>query len=329
MSLFLGVDGGGTHSRALVVNHSGNVLGRADGGPANYQTIGLDAAKSNLLDVTARAVHEAASGSVDFAAFGMSGADRPKDYAAIETILPGVARVKTRLVNDSQLVLRAGTEDGVGIGVVSGTGTNALGCDATGRVERVGGFCYELGDFGSGGDLGREALRAAMRGRDGRGRPTALYDLICDRLGVRPLEDVIDRWMASQPDNDLHALAPLVFQAAASGDDVACGLLAWAGRELALSIEVLANRLFADGDRVVVVLGGSVLQRGRDPTLIRTIRDRLDGLAHRFELRRLRAEPVFGAILLAYDLIGSSQEATITFRQGLAASIGGGFAEPV
>jgi N-acetylglucosamine kinase-like BadF-type ATPase len=323
MSLFLGVDGGGTNTRAAVVDASGKVLGRADGGPVNYQSIGLPAAKATLQNVVSTALARAGTNHVDFAAYGVAGADRPKDFDAVESILPNIASIGHLLVNDCQLVLRGGTNDGIGIAVVSGTGTNALARDARGRVERVGGYCFELGDFGSGGDLGREALRAAMRGQDGRDSPTALYDLLCEHLGVRPLEDVLDRWIGGSAEADIAKLAPMVFRAASDGDEVAKGLLSWAGRELALSIKVLARRLFADDESVAVVLGGSVLQQGGEPTLIRTIRASVNELSQRIELRLLRAEPVFGAALLAFDLANETETNAGLFRRGLGASLGG------
>ena len=334
MSLYLGVDAGGTRSTALVVDGSGVLRGRADGRAANYQNIGAAAAREVLRQLVAEALTAAQATPRDLshACYGIAGADRPKDFAAIEHQLPAVpAAVPRSLVNDTMLVLRAGTPDGVGMALVSGTGTNALGRDARGKVARVGGFCPELGDFGSAPDLGREALRLAMRGHDGRGRPTRLYEDLCATLGVDPLEDVIDAWMSGDPRaNDFGSFAPLVFAAAAQGDVVARDLLTRAGSELALCVRVLAQELFAGGEPFTVVLGGSVLQRGADPTVLHTLAAELAQTHPRARVVRLAVEPAVGAVLLASDLDRSrsaGQQAELA--AGLAAAFGPSFAEPV
>jgi N-acetylglucosamine kinase-like BadF-type ATPase len=287
-----------------------------------------------LAEVVAGAL-AAANGSladVGWAGYGIAGADRPKDFTAIEQQLPvSLPAERCRLVNDTQLALRAGTADGVGVAVVSGTGSNALGCARDGQVIQLGGFGHELGDFGSATDLGREALRLAMRGRDGRGAPTALYQALCIALEVSPLEDVMDSWISGQgsPD-DLGRLAPVVFETAAQGDAVALDLLERTGRELVLCAELLLKRLFRNDPAAVVVLGGSVLQRGRktDATIVTTIVAELRKRWPKAEVRCLEAEPVVGAVLLAHDL-ARPETPRADFEAGLRASVGGAFSSPV
>jgi N-acetylglucosamine kinase-like BadF-type ATPase len=299
-ALLLGVDVGGTRSTAMLVDGRGALVARTDGGPGNYQSIGVAAARASLDALTAPVLAAAGSCPIEGAAYGVAGADRAKDYAAIEALLPPLPSRRV-LVNDSELVLRAGTRDGVGVALVSGTGTNAVGRNRDGAVARVGGFCDELGDFGSAGDLGREALRLAMRGREGRGAPTVLYEMLCDALGVAVLEDVMDRWMNGDG-RDLGALAPLVFEAATTGDAVARGLLERAGEELALAGRLVCERLFRADEPVTVVLGGSVLQRGSDPTLVLALARALARARPGVRVVKLRADPIVGALLLAHDL---------------------------
>ena len=331
--MYLGVDAGGTRSTALVVDEHGRTRGRADGGPANYQTIGADAARRSLDDVVSRALGAAGvePSDVTWAGYGIAGADRPKDFDAVRAQLSAAALPERRtLVNDSQLALWAGTDDGVGVALVSGTGTNAIARGPGGRIANVGGYCYELGDFGSAGDLGREALRLAMRGREGRGDETSLYEKLCAKLEVDPLEDVIDRWMRREPDaEDYGAFAPLVFEAAAEGDAVARELLVRAGQELALAALVLIDRVLGDEAELTVVLGGSVLQKGGDPTLIRTIARELDEVSATVRVVRLVAEPVIGAVLLAHAGPGPGPNERAAFVEGLRAEHGPSFVEPV
>ena len=320
--VWLALDVGGTRSTALVVREDGTVAGRADGGAGNYQAIGHEDARRTFERVLAEALEQAeiAPAAVGWAGYGIAGADRPKDFAAIEALLPAAITPHT-LVNDTQLVLHAGTPDGVGVALVSGTGTNAVGRNGAGRVARVGGLAPELGDFGSAADLGREALRLAMRGHDGRGQPTLLYDRLCAVLDLDALEDIIDLWIAGDGRASRYGtLAPLVFEAAAEGDGVARGLLERAGREAGLCARLLIERLFEPGESVSVVLGGSVLQRGADPTLIQTIARELAAVGDHIEVRRLLVEPVVGGALLARESAQAGDQAG--FRKRLSEALG-------
>jgi N-acetylglucosamine kinase-like BadF-type ATPase len=324
-ALHLGVDAGGTRSTALLVDGDGIVRGRADGGSANYQAIGKKAAERTLHDLVAEALRSASLGASDVisAAYGIAGADRPKDFTVVEGLLPSVAPGRRILVNDAELALRAGTDDGVGIAVVSGTGSNAIGRSADGSVEHVGGFCFELGDFGSAVDLGREAIRLAMRGKDGRGAPTALYARICQEIGVDPLEDILDLWMQNAGRaTDSGRLAPLVFEVAAEGDAVARALLERAGLDLALSARVLLERLFAPTERPTIVLGGSVLQRPADPTMVRAFVRDVRATRPIVNVVRLTADPVVGAVLLAHDRVHPNVELRAAFREKLRGTSG-------
>ncbi|OGR11226.1 MAG: hypothetical protein A2341_24920 [Deltaproteobacteria bacterium RIFOXYB12_FULL_58_9] len=302
-SLYLGADIGGTRSRVWVVSAAGEVLGRAEGIGANYQCVGPRVAEERISAVVGSALGVAgvAIGDVEAACFGIAGADRPKDYQAIQRQLPPF-RNAPLLVNDSVIALGAGTPAGVGAAMVAGTGTNTVGRDALGRLEFVGGYGSELGDSGSANDIGREALGLAMRGRDGRGEPTVLWDKLCAALGVPVLEDIIDLWMAGDfQDSHYGRLAPCVFEAAGEGDAVARALLQRAGDEFALCLRIVLDRLFSRDEIVHVVLGGSVLQKGDDRTLIRAVVTKLRQSYPRVRVARLRVEPIVGAVMLAYD----------------------------
>jgi N-acetylglucosamine kinase-like BadF-type ATPase len=300
----IGVDGGGTKTDAVLVALDGTVVARAIGGPSNYQAVGRHAAEavwSELLEATAGRMGAQPLSSC----WGLAGCDRPRDEAILEAVLDKVDPAPESLrdlVNDTFLILGAASDDGAGVAVVSGTGSNCVGIGRDGRRDRIGGLAWEFGDDGSGTDIGREGLRSAFRGEDGRGPRTLLTDLIRDRYGLDRLDDVVDLFVFDSDDGvDESALTPLVFDAATLGDPVAVSLLEHAGRELALSANLLAARLFARADAFTLALGGSVLQLGTCPVmrevLIRDVQSQYPNARPVIP----DAPPVLGAALLALE----------------------------
>ena len=213
------------------------------------------------------------------------------------------------LLNDACLVLRAGTDDGVGIAVSSGTGGNCVGRARDGRRIQIGGLASELGDGGGAHDIALQALRAAGKARDGRGWKTRFADLVTGLLGLGAIEDILDFAIpGNHPDPDDHSpppqislLAPLVFEAARSGDLVAHRVLTDAGRDLGACARVAAARLFAPGDAFPLVLGGSVLMNNPDSPFAQAIVLETQAQHPGATPRMLEHHPVLGAVLLAMD----------------------------
>ncbi|MEZ4267861.1 MAG: BadF/BadG/BcrA/BcrD ATPase family protein [Myxococcota bacterium] len=304
----IGLDAGGTKTAGALATLDGRVVARARSGPGNYQSIGAAAARGVYAEVlgTLFARAEEAGITVVACAFGLAGLDRPKDAAVLEPLLAallpaGVGRV---VVNDTFLVLRAGSASGCGVAVVSGTGSNCCGVAPDGRQTRIGGLGYEFGDGSGAGDLGVDVVRAAFRGEDGRGAPTLLSGLLKKRFHLERLDDLVDAHLADAPRPAPPAglLAPLVFEAACAEDAVAIELLEVAGRDLGLSARLVAERLFEPTDRFPLVLGGSVLQLGTHDAMRAAL---LSTVQARFPLAEpvvLETPPLAGAILLALDL---------------------------
>lgn len=136
-----------------------------------------------------------------------------------------------------------------GVLLIAGTGAAALGVDAEG-ARLVDGWGPELGDFGGGSWLGREALRAVLRADDALGARTALTAAIAQPVGA-PSD--IQAWLAQREPlpRRLATLAPLVLDAAADGDAVAGEIVA-EGIRLLTATAVAASTRTTD----VVIHGG-------------------------------------------------------------------------
>ncbi|MGO8948146.1 MAG: N-acetylglucosamine kinase [Ktedonobacterales bacterium] len=256
---YLGIDGGGSKTVAVIVDAEGNRHAQSQAGSANHHAVGLKTALANL--------HRAACSAADSAGcslpltaswIGIAGLDNAADH---EILLPHLYSLATgiRLTNDAELVLSV-LDHTVGVALIAGTGAIAVGRDGSGNYKRASGWGHILGDEGSGYDIGRQALQAAVRALDGRGEPTALAEAVMDYWKLRGPDDLLSLVYHRADKAEIARLSPLVFEIAQSKKDtIARRIIQRAARELALTALTVGNALdFAEGD-MPLALGGSLL----------------------------------------------------------------------
>jgi N-acetylmuramic acid 6-phosphate etherase len=261
--LCLGIDGGGSHTMALLARlDDGSVVGHGEAGPSNLHTVGLEGASRALDDAVDRAFADAgrSRGPVAVACLGLAGAGREEDRALL---LDWAARVDladaVEVTTDAALLVAEGTPEGWGVAVVAGTGSIAYGLDENGREARAGGWGPFLGDEGSGYGLALEALRAVARAADGRDPPTQLQERLLTALGLRQPQELI-RYVHGGADRAaLAALAPVVLEVAEAGDRTAQQVVLNGAQELARAIEVVTDELGFDRQHLPLALAGGLL----------------------------------------------------------------------
>lgn len=301
--LVIGIDAGGSKTRALVAAPTGEILGWGEAGPANYQAIGHEAAFSALDAAVKAALNSAQSGIEQVLAvcLGAAGMDRPEDFAVFQGwAAHAFSDARARLVNDARLVLAAGTPDGWGLVIISGTGSIAYGMTQQGTVVRSGGWGYLLGDEGSGYDIGLQALRAITRASDGRGKPTAIQAAILKEWGLTKPQELVRRVYAGLPRAQIARLSVIVERCADEGDTKALEILSNAGFELAAAAAAVVTRMGVAGP-VPAAFTGGVLVRGT------RVREALMSAAQAQDLRLepvvLVTDPAHGAVRLAIELL--------------------------
>lgn len=323
----LGVDVGGSKTLAVVVDRAGRCLGVGAAGGGNFQVSGRDEARLQVSRSVGAALVEARLRRENLRAayLGVAGADREDDFRIVASMLePVFSGMRWGFENDATIGLWAATGAGVGVAVVCGSGTNVIGFDGRGRRVQVGGMGWLFGDAAGGSHIGSLAVRAAMRGRQGRGESTVLYDEICRHYGVDDVLDLTDRLYRGE-DLRLSELTPLVFGAAAQGDGPARNILTEVGQELGASANAALRRLFPHlGEEalpVPVVAMGSVFQRARHPLLYDAFVAALKQEHPSAQPGILHCEPVFGAVYAAARDAGVSVDAD--FRRRLEQSFPG------
>jgi N-acetylglucosamine kinase-like BadF-type ATPase len=194
------------------------------------------------------------------------------------------------------IALHAALGTDAGMIVESGTGSFAYARNRRGETLRVGGWGAAFDDPGSGYDLGRKAIMAALRDFDGRGERTLLTGKICRALRLTNITQIVRKKLNPQ---DVAGLFPLVLEAAHQGDRVARRLLTEAARDLAQLALALARRLGLRG-MVPVVCAGGVFRSS--PSLRRSFARYVHQRMPSARMRLLQHEAVEGALAMARNL---------------------------
>jgi N-acetylglucosamine kinase-like BadF-type ATPase len=324
--LILAVDGGSTKVDVVLVDRSGTVVGAARQAGSGH--FGLDHSNHNSLETVGLAIAAAghdAGLDVDHtpvAAVGVycvAGADLPVDDRRIARELERPGWTQQNLIrNDTFAVLRAGTEREWGVAVVCGTGLNCAGISPRGQVVRFPSLGAESGDQGDGGGwLGRAALGAAVRARDGRGPRTALEKVVPAYFGMaRPTAIMEAIYVGRLDGRRLSELPPIVFKAAGGGDEVSRRLIDQVADEVVANATAAIRRLRVTSLDVEVILGGGVIRSG-DRRFLNRIKAGILAAAPRAMIRRLDSPPVLGAAFIGLDKVGASRAARSRLRSAL------------
>ena len=228
MSLFLGLDGGGTGCRAVLADDAGRVLGRGEGGPCNIMS-DREGALAALLDCAGRALGGRDPARVA-AVLGLAGVNTS---GAGEWLPPLLPFGRARVVQDA--VIAAAGALGAADGIVAAMGTGSVFIrQSGGQVATLGGWGPILGDEGSGNWLGRRFLSHVLRAGDGLAADSPLIRETVARHGGRAGIVAFARHARA---SDFGAEVPHIL--AARDDPAAALLLADAAATVAASIAAL------------------------------------------------------------------------------------------
>lgn len=308
----IGIDGGGTRTRAVLVDADGTVCGSGVAGPSNPHSSGSAAAARQVLLAATRALSAARASrrEVALVALGAAGlADLASRRSMRAALVPKFANASIHVTTDAELALAASgerTDSAPKVAIIAGTGSIALGCDVKGARVRAGGYGFRIGDDGSGAWIGREALLRAQRALDGRDPKTALVDALCEALRCSRDALRLAAHRAAESASSLGALAPVVALAADDGDVASATLLRLAGArlaELAACVDARVRPRSRRKPAVICCFGGVFERLPRVDRAFRTELRRRIGVAP----SRCRVLPELAAIELARATLGDSE----------------------
>jgi N-acetylglucosamine kinase-like BadF-type ATPase len=311
----LGIDGGGTGTRAAIMTDEGRVCGLGSSGPSNYSDVGVDNTRDNLREAVTEARRACDLPAEPFAAvfLGLGGVASHTDREIIRGLaqdLELAPRDRVGVDHDIRIALAGGLSGRPGIVLIAGTGSSCYGRNSAGESWRSGGWGPLVADEGSGYWLGIEGIKAAVRAFDGRGPSTMLLPQVQARLALPAMDDLLHLlYVRGVSRKEIAALAPLVTQAAAAGDVAAIGIVERGCAELADCVLAVAERLGLVKGGCELALTGGLFRAGEIITqpLREAVTSRIPGC----RVALSECPPVIGACLLALEVIGTSLDGDV------------------
>ena len=176
MKCFLGIDGGGSTTRAVLADARGEALAAARAGSLNYRAVGVEAARKSLRDIMRQIDMPVYSAFIGNAALA-----GPAPENELQALCGGILEPEY-LAMDSDLFIALEGMNTPGPCAVAIAGTGSMAAGRAGETESVlhmGGWGWLLGDEGSGFHIAWEGIRAALRGYEGSGPLTKLSEALC------------------------------------------------------------------------------------------------------------------------------------------------------
>ena len=263
MNVVLGIDGGGTRTRASIVSGE-RVLAFAESASIKRLRVGAEVAEANLRALLTDVYRQAGANAVAAASIGVASASMPGIKEWIARVLEEYGAARIEIVGDEVIALDAAFHGGPGILQIAGTGTNTIGRAPDGSRECAGGYSSRLGDEGSGYWIGLHSVRRALNAHD-REEPTQVLTRVGQIWGTPTLEALVNHG-DSTPGPDFAALAPAINELAEAGDPVALGVLNQAAADLVdfvLLVREKLRRKHGIAAEVPVAWTGGVVEKMR------------------------------------------------------------------
>ncbi|GAQ16196.1 glucosamine kinase GspK [Oceanobacillus picturae] len=315
MAYYIGIDGGGTKTNAVLADEKGNILSQAISGASNPNAVGEQELSQVFQTLFLKLDNEGKTPlkNVKWVYAGIAGSANPANRTLLESILSKLLPHATVFVEpDAVCALYSGTYGGAGIVQIAGTGSITYGMNEAGDQGRVGGWGYLFGDEGSGYAIGRAGVTEALKSVDGRGEPTILLEMLYEHFQVSQAQELIKKvYNAKQPKTIIAPLSRIVFQAYGQEDVVAQAILQQAAKDITSQIMALYRTLFTGDEKTEVVLCGGVFQeKAVMPVLLKNYLENIP-----LTLVQPEFPPVAGS------LIGAYKQATIQVSRNMLEQI--------
>lgn len=204
MKYYLGIDGGGTKTVAVVSDEFSNVLFECVGRTINFYSVGMAKARENLSSLFDEIYKALGRVSFSGVCIGCSALDCEATPEVTHALCDGIFETEKLHVNsDVYIALQAAGKEKCRAVAICGTGSMAIG-EKDGEIIVKGGWGHIAGDEGSAYSIAVNSLKAAFILFD-ENKITPLVNAACSFFGVNNLRDAIDKLYSDDMTKDVLA----------------------------------------------------------------------------------------------------------------------------
>ena len=257
----LGIDGGGSRTRALLCDTYGQIIGKGLSGGTNPRTYSAGELKAHLQEAIEQATRSIDCSKILAAHFGIAGAGDARTRAKVQAITKELLSEQTprTIGHDLEIALVGGLGSNTGIVLVAGTGSACYGRTCDGRSTKCGDWGDLVDDVGSGSWIGLRALQVCVHQADGRLPESPLKQAVMDFLKIEHMGAFKTRIHDSGLSrSDRAQLAPIILDLASAGDEVSLAIVAEGVDALSSCVFITSRQLGIKSP--TVLLAGGLLQ---------------------------------------------------------------------
>lgn len=300
---FIGIDGGGSQTRALISNQAGIILGSGQSGPSNPLSNPSETCRQHIEEAIQQAFAARKYESPAAVHLGIAGAGSKKGHDILQAIGETIfdcSQTKLSISHDLEIALEGGLAGNPGLALVAGTGSACYGKNQSGVKVTSGGWGDLVDDAGSGSWIGLQALQACVQQEDGRLPISGLKDRILDQLDIDSMDLFKERIHCKGLTRTERArLAPIVFKSAALGDYAAIDITDRATTELCSLAYANYQKLQLDHPSIVLI--GGLME---EPTFRNLLTAKLKKSVKDALVNRPKFTASAGAVFMALEALG-------------------------
>lgn len=288
-NVWIGIDGGGTQTRLVMLDDAFTELARLTRGALQASVT----APQKASDFLVAWIHDLLTDLQDIELAGiavaLAGGGRDSYRYELRNLLnEHFENSQILIATDAEAAHTGAFNKQDGLLVMAGTGSLILG-KKNGQWFRAGGYGPRIGDAGSACNLGSRAVRAACEDWDG-GPPTLLSKMLDDHYGIQSREMVLKRIYRQK--TSLAAFAPMLLQAA-EDDDCARQILTDELEQFYRQMEWVLKKM-KNGPIPVIFHGGLF----NSTIYTRQFRELLQQSSYSLKLQEAQYPPDVGAVLM-------------------------------
>jgi len=257
MDYFLGIDGGGTKTKIIIIDDNDNILFENVSGPSSIDTVDASTTYKNINKAIEPYISKHPNLIFKGIFIGLGGIVFDEDCQSVESLVSKLESVNNETFimarNDMHNALYSADNFDEGMTLICGTGMVAFGKNGK-ESHKAGGWGYLEGELGSAYHLGREAIRHCIRAYDNRLEKNNFSKDIASAIGLEKATDIIKVTNLYHDQRTKTAqLAPLVTKHANLNNVYAKEICDKAIDEIALAIKAVYKTLEFKQIHLVIV----------------------------------------------------------------------------